>query len=43
MFEDDDEEEGYPPKCSAPDGHSWVFSDYDDRCYCEYCGADGDA
>lgn len=29
--------------CSEPGGHSWVVSDEDDRSYCEYCSADGDA
>jgi hypothetical protein len=23
--------------------HDWVISEETDRCYCSYCGADGDA
>jgi hypothetical protein len=49
---DDDDEPG--GKCTMPGGHSWVYSGTayggDDasyhgegRCYCEHCGADGDA
>lgn len=41
-------------RCTHPDGHSWVYTGTqyggDDesyfgegRCYCEFCGADGDA
>lgn len=48
---DDDEPDD---RCSNPGGHSWVYSGTqyggDDesyhgegRCYCEFCGADGDA
>lgn len=48
----DDENDG--DACSDPGGHSWVYSGTayggDDesyfgegRCYCEFCGADGDA
>lgn len=33
--------EGNGP-CSNPSGHEWAFSDTD-RCYCLFCGADGDA
>jgi len=36
-------DDGYPPPCCNPGGHSWVISEEDDRCYCEYCLADGDA
>ena len=49
----DDEDEGERP-CVNPGGHKWVYSGTayggDDesyhgegRCYCEHCGADGDA
>jgi hypothetical protein len=44
-----DDDEGYPPPCPGreKEGHSWVIADEDNggdgRCYCEYCGADGDA
>lgn len=42
-----DEDDGYPPPCIDRNGHSWVVADEDNggdgRCYCEYCGADGDA
>lgn len=42
------------PRCTHPGGHSWAFTgtqyggDDDSyhgegRCYCEHCGADGDA
>jgi len=42
------------PPCTGPRGHSWVYTGTqyggDDesyhgegRCYCEHCGADGDA
>lgn len=41
--EHDDDDDSYPPKCSSPGGHSWVVNDETDRCYCEFCGADGDA
>lgn len=45
---------GYPPPCSNPEGHEWMYtgtayggddSSYngEGRCYCAYCGADGDA
>lgn len=41
------EDEGYPPPCPGRRDHSWVVADEDNggdgRCYCEYCGADGDA
>jgi hypothetical protein len=42
MDVDDDDE------CTDPRGHSWVVQDTDEiegegRCYCEHCGADGDA
>lgn len=33
----------YPPPCTNREGHSWVISEETDRCYCEYCHADGDA
>lgn len=43
LFDDD----GYPPPCPGRKDHSWVIADEDNggdgRCYCEYCGADGDA
>lgn len=50
---DHDDDDGVP-RCSNPKGHSWVCSGTayggDDerwhgegRCYCEWCGADGDA
>lgn len=42
-YNDDDGDDEYPPPCTNKTGHSWVCSDEDDRCYCEYCGADGDA
>ncbi len=43
-----------PDACTSPRGHRWVYSGTayggDDerwsgegRCYCEWCGADGDA
>jgi hypothetical protein len=39
-----DDDDGYPGPCIAPgDAHSWVVSDEDGHCYCETCGADGDA
>jgi hypothetical protein len=49
-----EEDDGYPPPCTNPEGHKWVYSGTayggDDesyhgegRCYCEHCGADGDA
>ena len=37
------QDEGYPPACTNPSGHEWVTSEEDDRSYCCYCGADGDA
>lgn len=48
LREPDDE-----PRCSNPDGHKWAYTGTayggDDerwlgegRCYCVYCGADGD-
>lgn len=48
MFDDEDDDD-----CCNPEGHSWVCSGTayggDDesyfgegRCYCEFCGADGD-
>lgn len=40
LLEDDDD---YPPPCTNRDGHDWVTSEETDRCYCAYCGADGDA
>jgi hypothetical protein len=52
MTDDDDDDD--EPKCTNPNGHSFVCSGVayggDDesyhgegRCYCEWCGADGDA
>lgn len=49
-----DESDGPEDRCTSPRGHSWVYSGTayggDDerwggegRCYCEHCGADGDA
>lgn len=46
--------EGFEKACTGPEGHSWVYSGTayggDDesyhgegRCYCEWCGDDGDA
>lgn len=51
---DDPEADGPADRCTHPFGHKWVCSgtayDGDDesyfgegRCYCEHCGADGDA
>jgi len=53
-IDEDDLVDGYPPPCSNPGGHSWVYTGTayggDDesymgegRVYCEFCGADGDA
>ena len=39
----DDDDDGYPGPCTSPEGHSWQIDETSDRCYCEYCGADGDA
>jgi hypothetical protein len=36
-------DEGHPPPCTNPAGHSWVTSEETDRSYCEFCSADGDA
>jgi len=36
---DDEEDAG----CSEASGHEWVINEESDRCYCTYCGADGDA
>jgi hypothetical protein len=42
-----DDDGSYPPPCPGRKDHSWVVADKDNggdgRCYCEYCGADGDA
>ena len=43
-YDDDDDGE---PRCTNKAGHSFVCSDDDSymgegRCYCEFCGADGD-
>lgn len=38
-----DDDDSYPGPCTNAGGHSWVVSDETDRCYCEYCCADGDA
>lgn len=42
-----DDDEGYPPRCSNPGGHSWVEGEADrgdeGPIRCAYCGADGDA
>jgi hypothetical protein len=51
---DHDEDDEPDDSCSNPKGHSWVYTGTsyggDDeqfhgegRCYCEYCGIDGDA
>lgn len=37
------DDSNYPPPCTNPGGHSWVISEETDRCYCQYCSADGDA
>lgn len=40
----DVDDDGYPGRCPSTGGpHHWVVSDEDDHCYCELCGADGDA
>jgi hypothetical protein len=39
----DGDDDSYPPRCSNPGGHDWVISEETDRCYCLFCGADGDA
>ena len=39
----EDSGDGYPPPCCHPGGHSWVISEENDRSYCEYRLADGDA
>ncbi len=40
-------DDGHPPPCTNPEGHSWVCADTDNggdgRTYCEFCLADGDA
>lgn len=51
---EEEEEPDYPPPCTNPGGHEWVYTGTqyggDDesyfgegRCYCQWCGADGDA
>jgi hypothetical protein len=30
-------------RCTEPTGHDWVINEESDRCYCCFCGADGDA
>lgn len=40
----DVDDDAYPPACTSPGGHRWVCDDTDEeRSYCEYCGADGNA
>jgi len=41
--DDDPEDDGYPPKCTDPEGHAWVSVEFGEQCYCEHCGADGNA
>lgn len=54
MSDPNDDFDGQDDACSDPGGHSWVctgteYGGDDDsyhgegRCYCEFCGADGDA
>jgi len=38
----EDDEDDFQAR-NHPDGHSWVESEETGRCYCEWCGADGDA
>lgn len=39
-----DDDDGYPERCSNPNGHEWSNPESEaDRCYCIWCGADGDA
>jgi hypothetical protein len=37
------DDEGYPPRCSDPNGHEWPRVEESERCLCVHCGADGDA
>jgi len=46
--DEDDRENGYPPRCTNSRGHQWDMTDAEaDACRgnvrCVYCGADGDA
>lgn len=43
LLADEGDDEGYPPPCSDPSGHSWVENEETGASYCEYCCADGDA
>ena len=40
----DDEDDGYPPRCTNPGGHEYPRDiEESERCLCVHCGADGDA
>jgi hypothetical protein len=37
------DDEGYPPRCSDPNGHEWPRVEESKRYLCVHCRADGDA
>lgn len=44
VFNWEEDDDSYPPRCSDPGGHDWQVSDENENiCYCANCGADGNA